>query len=672
MPRQLMESYAIPSVSAHTSQTPSRHAFCGLIASKCRRTGVVVSFSADSFTTRDPTRVVDAPSNSTCVVGLRKHSLCQGAIGHKRLCHGVDPSYCYQTFRGMAATTIPPQRGKVGHSVSYAYMYGDAGAKENMSLGISRRPSTQRQAPGIPRSAGFDSLQDLLEREGYKDTRIITPKIPKAISIDDADDMGLVSDEPTRHKARPMHGSYLPKKPDDIEPWMHQVTASAQGPPPPRLRTSRSDHTLKKRPRRRQSTIWDASVAYLHSAGQEVPSVPPPVPPIPPQYKSRPGVAGGPPGESAPGFASSPAAPVLSREDAVVHVYETDSTVLPRGLRRSKSEDLLHKTLKSRRTQRLDAPLECTCGHTRSKVPIEPRWHLQLCPIRVQWEATMTEPIPPPPPRLTVSTPRGISTPKHLELNGAEFDPVDTPNTLSRYMPFSRPGFALAKRATLEGLHGFFKGQEKGSDVPSSRHPSKPRSSPQPRCVPAPRLSHATSLPQLSKTPKRLPDVPAIRIEASPALTGSQRVHELHQHFQNRIKQDDSTELPATPKLDGLLVSDESNHASLMESPTLQRARSRSRLTGAGRLPDLAASHEIPPSRPPLDDTVNLCHDAMPRPPTTDTLLAPPTRKLRRSTRSRPDLVRHTAAPRVLSQASLSDRRPMRPISPHNNVFMTI
>ena len=84
----------------------------------------------------------------------------------------------------MAATTIPPERGKVGHSVSYAYMYGDANAKENMSLGISRRPSTQRQAPGIPRSAGFDSLQDLLEREGYKDTRIITPKIPKAISID--------------------------------------------------------------------------------------------------------------------------------------------------------------------------------------------------------------------------------------------------------------------------------------------------------------------------------------------------------------------------------------------------------------------------------------------------------------------------------------------------------
>ena len=190
--------------------------------------------------------------------------------------------------------------------------------------------------------------------------------------------------------------------------------------------------------------------------------------------------------------------------------------------------------------------------------------------------------------------------------------------------------------------------------------------------MPAPRLSHATSLPQLSKTPKRLPDVPAIRIESSPALTGSQRVHELHQHFQNRIKQDDSTELAATPKLDGLLVSDESSHASLMESPTLQRARSRSRLMDAGRLPDLAASHEIPPSRPPLDDTVNLCHDAMPRPPTTDTLLAPPTRKLRRSTRSRPDLVRHTAAPRVLSQASLSDRRPMRPISPHNNVFMTI
>ena len=211
MPRQLMESYAIPSVSAHTSQTPSRHAFCGLIASKCRRTGVVVSFSADSFTTRDPTRVVDAPSNSTCVVGLRKHSLCQGAIGHKRLCHGVDPSYCYQTFRGMAATTIPPERGKVGHSVSYAYMYGDAGAKENMSLGISRRPSTQRQAPGIPRSAGFDSLQDLLEREGYKDTRIITPKIPKAISIDDADDMGLVSDEPTRHKARPMLDPTCPR-----------------------------------------------------------------------------------------------------------------------------------------------------------------------------------------------------------------------------------------------------------------------------------------------------------------------------------------------------------------------------------------------------------------------------------------------------------------------------
>lgn len=578
----------------------------------------------------------------------------------------------------MAATAIPPECGKAGHTLSYAYMYGNTNAKENMNLGIPRRPSTQRQTQGIPRSTGFDSLQDLLEREGYKDTRIITPKIPKVINIDDADDMGLVADEPPQRKVLPLHdsaASNLPDKLDDIEQWMNQVTASAQSQPPPCLRTSRSDHALKKRPLRRKSTIWDASVAYLHSAGQDALSAQPPVPPIPPQYKPRPGATGGLPSETTPGFASSPAAPVLSREDAVVQVYETDSTVLPRGLRRSKSEDLLHKTLKSRRTQRSDVPLECTCGHTRSKVPIEPRWHLQMCPIRVQWEATVTEPVPPPPPRLTVSTPRGISTPKHLELSGAEFDPVDTPSTLSRYFPFSRPGFALAKRATLEGLHGFFKCQEKVSDVNSLRYPTKPRPSPQPRPVPARRLSHATSLPQLSKAPKRLPDVPAIRIEAPPTLTGSQRVHELHQHFQNRIKQDDSTELAATPKLDACLVSDESDHASLIESPTLQRARSRPRPTGEARLPDLAAAHEIPSSRSPLDDTVNACHDAMPRPPppppTSETLLAPPTRKLRRSTRSRPDLRRPMAAPRVPSQPSLSDRRPMRSISPHNNVFMT-
>lgn len=571
---------------------------------------------------------------------------------------------------------IPPERGKAGHPLSYAHLYGGTNTKENMSLGMPRRPSTQRQTQGIPRSTGFDSLQELLEREGYKDTRIITPKIPKVVNIDDADDMGLVADEPPRRKASLMHESTASKVPGelgDIEKWMNEVMASAQSQPPPRLRTSRSDHALRRRPLRRKSTILDASVAYLHSAGQDASSAQPPVPPIPPQYKPRPDVTGGLSGEPAPGFASSPAAPVLSREDAVVQVYETDSTVLPRGLRRSKSEDLLHKTLKLRRTQRPDVPLECTCGHTRSKVPIEPRWHLQMCPIRARWEATVTEPVPPPPPRLTVSTPRGISTPKHLELSGAEFDPVDAPSALSRYFPFSRPGFALAKRATLEGLHGFFKCQEKVSDVNALRYPTKPRSSPQRRAGTGRRLSHATSLPQLSKAPKCLPDVPAIRIEASPSLTGSQRVHELHQHFQNRIKQDDTAELAATPKLDAFLVSDESDHASLIESPTLQRARSRPRPAGEAQLPDLAAAHEIPSSRPPLDDTVNVYHDAMPRPlpRTTETLLAPPTRKLRRSTRSRPDLWRAVAAPRVPSQPSLSDRRPMRPISTHNNVFMT-
>lgn len=561
-------------------------------------------------------------------------------------------------------------------------------AKENVGLGYERRPTTpsrpmssQQQQQwkqgeqldmklppsSLPRSSGFDSLQDLLEREGYKETRIVTPKIPHVITIDDADDMGLVVEDKPKHarsSLKPLHESATnvnlqrsPEKRQDIERWMQGIMSSSQDSvsksqtkktktKPSKtsdvhvLRTSQSDHALKRRPLRRKSSIWDASVAYRHSSntGADTPPVPklplgpsvypdpsvPPVPTIPSQFKktapaTEVSAAAVVPSSQltvdatpALGFLSSPAKPVLSRKDAVVQVYDTDSTVLPRGLRRSKSEDLLHKALKSRRMQRADSLPVCNCGRDGTKVPIEPRWHTHVCPVRLRWEATMPEPVPPPPPQLFVSTPNGISTPKHLDLKGTEYDPLDTPSGFAQYFPFSRPGFHLAKRATLAGLHGLFKSHEKMSqDISALRRPVPTSQAPQPlsiqRCSSKHRLSRCKSLPQLSPSSAKqthVTDASLARGDGEPvALTGSRRIHELHQHVQDRMKQDDSTSAcesafstiqsndvgteasSATINANGIDVIDpdaemsgKSPSACTSESPSLRRARSRTHL----------------------------------------------------------------------------------------------
>ena len=161
-----------------------------------------------------------------------------------------------------------------------------------MGLGYERRPTTpsrpmssQQQQQwkqgeqldmklppsSLPRSSGFDSLQDLLEREGYKETRIVTPKIPHVITIDDADDMGLVAEDKPKHarsSLKPLHESATnvnlqrsPDKRQDIERWMQGIMSSSQDSvsksqtkktktKPSKtsdvhvLRTSQSDHAL--------------------------------------------------------------------------------------------------------------------------------------------------------------------------------------------------------------------------------------------------------------------------------------------------------------------------------------------------------------------------------------------------------------------------------------------
>lgn len=740
-----------------------------------------------------------------------------------------------QSLSGMA-TTVPRTdwAGRMTSSQTISMSSGGPGvfpshAKENMGLRYERRPTTpsrplssqqqqqkQRQwkqseqldmklpPSSLPHSTGFDSLQDLLEREGYKETRIVTPKIPHMITIDDADDMGLVTeDKPThaRLSLKPLHESATnvnlqrsPEKRQDIERWVQGIMPSNQDSAsksqtkksktkPSKtsdthvLRTSQSDHALKRRPLRRKSSIWDASVAYRQSSntGADVPPVPklpfgssvytdppvPPVPTVPSQFKKKVPATEVSAATAAPssqlavdaapalGFLSSPAKPVLSRKDAVVQVYDTDSTVLPRGLRRSKSEDLLHKALKSRRMQRADSLPVCNCGRDGTKVPIEPRWHTQVCPVRLRWEATMPEPVPPPPPQLFVSTPNGISAPKYLDLKGTEYDPLDTPSGFAQYFPFSRPGFHLAKRATLAGLHGLFKSHEQMSqDISALRRPVPTSQASQPLSIQRRsskhRLSRCKSLPQLSPSSNKQAHVSDASLapgDGEPvALTGSRRIHELHQHVQDRMKQDGSTSAcesafstiqsydvgteasSATVNAGRIDVidpdaemSNKSPSASMSESPSLRRARSRthlnrrinstthscalpvlsdSSLTSEGPASKLPASSDIPnmhgPSSMPLGvnqqapeslDESN--HMSYVSPVTTtdsvNILNMQPQRLVRRPSKMRPpsenkrsDPSMHHALRSVAGSSTLSDkhRRPTHPVPSHTkNVF---
>ena len=491
------------------------------------------------------------------------------------------------------------------------------------------------------RSTGFDSLQDLLEREGYKETRIITPLSKSSVIISVDEDMDTETDLPARQSKPALrhatsaglfqrdtnqHDAPAPAPPgSDILAWRQAVaqTSDIENVPMRRqaLQKSRSDASLKRHVARRRSTLWDASQAYRQSV--HTTEAVPPVPPIPPTLLRASSVAttsaapqvtwstsatlSQPEGEDpTQAFLSSPASPILSRQDAVVQITDADPVRMPRGLRRSKSEDLLQKALKSRTETPPDVPPLCNCGRTMhdtkgkgaSMPAIEPRWHMDSCPVRLRWEATAPLPIPPPPPYLTVSTPRGISSPKAIELAGAEFDPVDTPGQVTYLFRVPRPDLSHLTKATWTGLHSWWTGHEEPAHskgpflnggrtaVSSSLHPPSPM---RPKSSTHRRLRRSTSIPRVERKAAAVrsissdPTSPSTPSTISKGQrTGSERVHELRQRVEDRMKEDatvlEETAFPLLSKYTNASAptsQESTTDHSVLESPTVQRMMQR-------------------------------------------------------------------------------------------------
>lgn len=395
-----------------------------------------------------------------------------------------------------------------------------------------RRPGVNG-VPPLPNSSGFDSLQDLLEREGYKETRIVTPigKPPPVVSIDDMEDED--EDDAAEVPVRRDPVACAAHKHAEIHAWMQGMlaareTSQSMACKPSALHKSRSEAGLRRRIKPRRSALWDASRAYCQGPSEA--QAPPPVRPVPsasvrtapvaePQSSTMLSLA----------FLSQPAAPILSRQDAVA---VSEPAEMKSGLRRSKSEELLHKTLRARRQQTRSEPA-CLCGRNKEArgAKVEPRWHAQDCPVRVEWALTMPSPVPPPPPMLTISTPRGLSTPKHLELSGAEYDAID-PRGSSMGSLFGVPEhFGVVKRATLAGLNSLFKSSERVLSDPS---PYMTRS--------APRYTSPAGV-------RRSSSLPRIRTPRLNERTGSQRIHELRQHVEHRVRSDAFADAASYPML---------------------------------------------------------------------------------------------------------------------------
>lgn len=371
---------------------------------------------------------------------------------------------------------------------------------EAAGLGLGHAPTMRDE------SSGFDSLQELLEREGYKETRIVTPitKAPQMVSIDDMDDddAGATGTSPTMHT----RNGYT-----HIHTWMEGMLAAqahdAQPVPTRRaLHTSQSDAALAQAVRRRRSVLWDASRAYRSGA-------PPPAAPT---------AQAAPPLPTPPlAFLAEPAKPVVSRADAVAR--HEDAPRSPRkSVRRTKSQDLLHKALKSRSAGAPPHPPPplCTCGRTeaprsalswrKAPAPIAPQWHAYDCPVRIRWEHTAPAPVPPPPPTLYVSSPSGISAPRHLELRGREYDANGwSSRDLQHLFPrIPRPRLALVKRATIAGLYGLFRVPDATSDpqrlvAPSGHRPRSPRKHRATHTVSVPHLRRTSAEIRLASTPPR-------------------------------------------------------------------------------------------------------------------------------------------------------------------------
>lgn len=357
--------------------------------------------------------------------------------------------------------------------------------KENIYTGLGRRPAPIQVTKSVEENSGFDSLQDLLEREGYKETRIVTPLAqvpPWALR-----DQPASTASPSLAAAAPCSAA----QDAQAAPTLHRAKSVDALPP----------HTL-----RRRSTLWNASLAYRQSMhADDVP----PVPPVPAKWASdKAGVApsaptpavasisAAAPAAPAPalsassfGFLAAPASPVLSCQDAVVQVHE-GAPRTSRTLHRSKSEDLLHKALRARASTRDEATLACRCGRGPKYAHVAARWHMEHCPVRQHWAATAAEPVPPPPPHLTVTTPRGISPTVMLQLEGREYEPREFASGLSLFGVTPR-NLARMKRATLDGLNTLFQSQERTKPkaaAPTRAHAQRSvrRSSSMPRARAAP------------------------------------------------------------------------------------------------------------------------------------------------------------------------------------------
>lgn len=432
-------------------------------------------------------------------------------------------------------------------------------------LGMGRAPSTR------PNSTGFDSLQELLEREGYKETRIVTPvsKGPVVLSIDEADELPDAFNESEN-------------KYPDIHAWMKGMIAAQANdsvPQRPPLHTSQSEATLRPQPRLRRSMIWDASRAYHGGApapAKAAPAKAAPALPAPPLS-----------------FLAEPAKPVVSRADAV-GTREEEPRMPMKSVRRTKSQDLLHKALKNQKSTKniKPPPPLCSCGRAnpprsalswrRSSVSIEPQWHAHDCPVRLSWELTATSPVPPAPPSLYVSTPSGMSAPRYLELAGREYEPRDLRVSEFRRL-FSRvphPRLTLVKRATIAGLYGLFRDPDPFSEpyrrVSSPyRRPRSPRKHRSSRTVSVPHLRRSSSFEKIGDEkglrPERTPSVRKGMEPRSPPRTLLPSTTTASGEFSML----DKYQIAASPDLGKENCAEESLCPTLMESPTMYRATHR-------------------------------------------------------------------------------------------------
>ncbi|WFD34374.1 hypothetical protein MCUN1_001213 [Malassezia cuniculi] len=510
----------------------------------------------------------------------------------------------------------------------------------------------------MPRPLQFDSLQDLLEQEGYQETRIVTPLLERCSNrIGDTSppsETDTHCPEKGGQKPAAVERSALPpplgRGTDNVfgDPqgevrgvwsWMRglrstqsvdqlrhianaQAAANAPSKPKDRPRTLRSAHDAQsastarrsgpeaaaprecgdstsastrlrkvqsvgeiRRPRRRRSQIWDASNAY-----RQIPHEPLPVDALERIAAVQ-----------APHFAAPPAAPVLSLQDAVAPRNEASMRPSHLNLRRSKSEDLLARALRG------NTRIECTCGLETPTHGANARWHAANCPVRENWVATTHEVVPPPPPLLTVSTPRGVSSPQQLQLLGVEFEPRDPyiSSGLRGIFNMRHPRLALVRRATAASLNTLFRSDAQPSTI-SRGHPSSPKRRPVRRVSDSAEKRHRASAAQVAETAAAVPEKPS----------GSTQIHALRACVEERIRSGDATfswdgsaetmreSFPTLSRftaasgssemcdvtslsIDQTDETDDDMTTELFESPTIQRAMTRTLHTNRQSMPAL-------------------------------------------------------------------------------------